>query len=88
MLYVMQGVFAPQSEAALKVSYVNTKELSSHAQLYYGRREKGRYVTPFDFCFVNKWQRGEKLSSAVRGSHQTAPNMARKGRSGAAAYPP
>lgn len=33
-------------------------------------------------------RREEKLSSAVCGSHQTAPNMARKGCSGAAAYPP
>lgn len=88
MTYFTQGVSVPQSEAALKVSYVSTKELSSHAQLYYARERKGRYVTPFDFCFVNKWQRGEKLSSTVCGSHQIAPNMARKGRSGAAAYPP
>lgn len=88
MMYFTQGVSVPQSEAALKVSYVHTKELSSHAQLYYGRRERAVTQRPFDFCFVNKWQRGEKLSSAVRGSHQIAPNMARKGCSGAAAYPP
>lgn len=52
------------------------------------RERKGCYVTPFDFCFVNKWQRGEKLSSAACGSHQTGPNMARTGLSGAEAYPP
>lgn len=63
------------------------RALVTHSAALWTER-KGRYVTPFDFCFVNKWQRGEKLSSAVRGSHQTAPNMARKGRSGAAAYPP
>lgn len=34
------GVSVKQSEAALKVSHVNTKELSSHAQLYYRRRER------------------------------------------------
>lgn len=45
------------------------------------------YIT-LDFCFVNKWQRGQKGSSTAHGDHQTAPNMARKGRSRAAAYPP
>lgn len=38
-----------------------------------------RYVTPFDFCFVNKWHR-EKLTNSVPRSHQTAPNKARTGR--------
>lgn len=34
------GGLCALSEAALKVSCVNTKGLSSHAQLYYGRRER------------------------------------------------
>lgn len=67
-----------------------TQKSSHHTLIFMdwgGVGRGGRYVT-FDFCFVNTWQRGAKLSSSVRGSHQTAPNMARWGRSAAAAYPP
>lgn len=39
---------------------VNTKQLSSHPAL-----ERGRYISPFDFCFVNK-----RPSSAALGSHR------------------
>lgn len=66
---------------------LHKRTLITHSSALWTER-MGRYITLFDFCFVNKWQRRVKLSSTVRGSRQTAPNMARKGRSGAAAYPP
>lgn len=43
-------VSVPLSDILVKASYANTKELSSPLT--------GHYVTPLDFCFVNKWQRG------------------------------
>lgn len=87
-MYFTQGGLCAAVRGRLKSELCSHKRaLVTHSAALWTER-KGRYVTPFDFCFVNKWQRGEKLTSAVRGSHQTAPNMARKGRSGAAAYPP
>jgi hypothetical protein len=73
------------SEFSLNVISVHFQKLSPRDLVYYIEKDRELLHNIVDFCFVNKRQRGEKLSSAQCGSHQTAPNMDRKARSRAAA---